>query len=113
MGEKGEEMNEEVFKKLIGEHKKWLESSRGKRPEGPSVDRKKAACWCCGESMHRKDKCPNRDIAYCNQCNARGHFDRACTRKGGGQKRQRSVTPAKSEERASRHSSPNRSSTPR
>ena len=64
VGEKGEEMNKEVFKRLIGEHKKLLESSRGKHPEGPSVDRKKAACWCCGENTHRRDKCPNRDKAF-------------------------------------------------
>ena len=28
VGEKGEEMNKEVFKRLIGEHKKWLDSGR-------------------------------------------------------------------------------------
>ena len=70
VGEKGEEMSEDVFRRLIGEHEKWLESSRNRCPEGLSADRKKATCWCCGETMHRKDKCPNRDIIYCNQCKA-------------------------------------------
>ena len=106
-------MKEEKFRRLISEHEKELENSGNKRPEGPSSDRKKAACWCCGESTHRRDKCPNRDKAFCNKCNTRGHFDRACTRRGVGQKRQRSATPTRAEEETSRHSSQNRASTPR
>ena len=65
-----DEMNKEKFKRLISEHEKELENSGNKRPD----DRKKQACWCCGENTHRKGKCPNREKAFCNKCNTRGHF---------------------------------------
>ena len=61
--------------------------------------------------MHRRDKCPHGGKAVCNKCNIRGHFGRACARRGTGQKRQRSTTPTRVEEETDRHSSRNRTST--
>merc|ERR1711891_143354 len=73
-----DEMNEEKFKRLISKHKKELENSGNKQPD----DRKKQKCWCCGENTHRKDKCPNREKAFCSKCNTRGHFDRPMAKEG-------------------------------
>ena len=101
-----DEMDEEMFKKLISEHEKELEDSGNKRHD----DRKKQACWCCGDSTHRKSECPNRERAFCNRCNTRGHFDKACTRRGAGQKRLRSATPTGAEQ-ANKRSSQGRPST--
>merc|ERR1711888_118012 len=70
-----DEMKEEMFKKILSEHEKELEDSGNRRHE----DRKRQTCWCCGDSTHRKSECPNRERAFCNRCNTRGHFDNACS----------------------------------